>query len=129
MSGGTRVATAAAGGGNGDGGARGEDDRMDRVRAVTLAAIALLAALNVADVVTTRVLVAHRGVEANPLASVLLTNQTLLWVKLAIVGLLGLRALRGRPRVGIMGAACFAAGIYATAVLSNLLVLHLATSG
>ncbi len=102
--------------------------RMDRVRTVTLAAIALLAALNVADVATTHMLMAHRGVEANPLASILLTSQTLLWVKLAIVGVLALRVLRSRPRLGLMGAACFAAGIYATAVLSNLLVLHLATS-
>jgi len=109
-------------------GAPGDAARMDRVRTVTLAAIALLAALNVADVATTHMLMAHRGVEANPLASILLTSQTLLWVKLAIVGVLALRVLRSRPRLGLMGAACFAAGIYATAVLSNLLVLHLATS-
>jgi hypothetical protein len=106
----------------------GDGRRLERVRAVTLGAVGLLAALNVADVVTTHLLISHRGVEANPLASILLTSQTLLWVKLAIVGLLGLRVLRSRPRLGLMGAACFASGIYATAVLSNLLVLHLATS-
>lgn len=99
-----------------------------RVRAVTLAALVALAFLNGADVVTTRLLLGHRGVEANPLSSLLLASQSLLWVKLGILGLLGLKVLNSRPRLGVMGAACFAAGIYATAVLSNLLVLHLAGS-
>jgi len=96
------------------------------VRAVTLAALVSLAFLNGADVVTTHLLLAHRGVEANPLSSLLLASQSLLWVKLGILALLGLKVLNSRPRLGVMGAACFAAGIYATAVLSNLLVLHLA---
>jgi hypothetical protein len=99
-----------------------------RVRAVTLAALVVLAFLNGADVVTTHLLLGHRGVEANPLSSLLLASQSLLWVKLGILGLLGLKVLNSRPRLGVMGVACFAAGIYATAVLSNLLVLHLATS-
>jgi hypothetical protein len=93
---------------------------------VTLAAIGALAILNGADVVTTHMLLAHRAVEANPLSSILLAAQSLLWVKLAILGLLGVKVINSRPRLGVMGAACFAVGIYATAVLSNLLVLHLA---
>jgi hypothetical protein len=97
-----------------------------RVRAVTLAALVALAFLNGADIVTTHLLLGHRGVEANPLSSLLLASQSLLWVKLGILALLGLKVLNSRPRLGVMGAACFAAGIYATAVLSNLLVLHLA---
>lgn len=99
-----------------------------RVRLVTLVAIATLAVLNGADVVTTHMLLAHRGVEANPLSSLLLASSSLLWVKLALLLLLGTKVLNSRPRLGVMGAACFAAGIYATAVLSNLLVLHLALS-
>ncbi len=99
-----------------------------RVRAVTLAAIVALAALNVADVVTTRLLIGHRGIEANPLASLLLSSRDLLWVKLALILALALKVVRSRPRLGVMGAACFAAGIYATAVLSNLLVLHAASA-
>jgi len=99
-----------------------------RVRGVTLIALVALAVLNGADVVTTHLLLGRRGVEANPLSSLLLASQSLLWVKLGILGLLGVKVLNGRPRLGVMGAACFAAGIYATAVLSNLLVLHLATS-
>lgn len=84
-----------------------------------------LVVLNGADVVTTRVLIAHRAVEANPLSSLLLASQSLLWVKLAILGLFGWKVLGSRPRLGVMVAACFAAGIYATAVISNLLVLRI----
>jgi hypothetical protein len=97
-----------------------------RVHMVTLFAIGALAVLNGADVVTTHMLLAHRAVEANPLSSILLATQSLLWVKLGILALLGLKVVHSRPRLGVMGAACFAVGIYATAVLSNLLVLHLA---
>lgn len=100
----------------------------ERVKTVTLIAIAVLVLLNVADVVTTHMLLAHRGVEANPLSAVLLASQSLLWVKLGILGLLGLKVAYSRPRLGVMGVACFAAGIYATAVISNLLVLHLAAT-
>lgn len=98
----------------------------ERVKMVTLVAIGVLAVLNGADVVTTHMLLAHRAVEANPLSALLLASQSLLWVKLAILALLGLKVAYSRPRLGVMGAACFAAGIYATAVISNLLVLHLA---
>lgn len=113
--------------------ARGRTGRMwlsgavaTRVHTVTLFAIGALAVLNGADVVTTHMLLAHRAVEANPLSSILLATQSLLWVKLGILALLGLKVVHSRPRLGVMGAACFAVGIYATAVLSNLLVLHLA---
>jgi hypothetical protein len=98
------------------------------VRMVTLLAIGALAVLNGADVVTTHMLLAHRAVEANPLSSILLASSSLLWVKLALLFVLGTKVLNSRPRLGVMGATCFAAGIYATAVLSNLLVLHLALS-
>lgn len=99
-----------------------------RVHWVTLVAVGALAVLNGADVVTTHMLLAHRAVEANPLSSILLASQSLLWVKLALLTLLGFKVINGRPRLGVMGAACFATGIYATAVLSNLLVIHLAAS-
>lgn len=97
----------------------------ERVRMVTMIALGLLAVLNGADVVTTHMLLVHQGMEANPLSSILLASQSLLWVKLGLLALLGLKVAYSRPRLGVMGAACFAAGIYATAVLSNVLVLHL----
>ena len=99
-----------------------------RVRMVTLLAVGALVVLNGADVITTHMVMAHRGVETNPLSSLLITSASLLWVKLALLFLLGAKVLNSRPRLGVMAATCFAAGIYATAVLSNLLVLHLALS-
>jgi Domain of unknown function (DUF5658) len=95
------------------------------VRSITFAAIAALIVLNGLDVVTTHLILSRGAVEADPLSAVLLASKSLLWVKLAILGLLGVKVLNGRPRLGVMGAACFAAGIYATAVLSNLLVYRL----
>lgn len=103
-------------------------DVGERVRLVTLIAIGALAVLNGADVVTTHMLLAHRAVEANPLSSLLLASRALLWFKLGVLALLGLKVVYSRPRLGVMGVACFAAGIYATAVISNLLVLHLAST-
>ena len=98
------------------------------MRIVTLLAVGSLVVLNGADVITTHMVMAHRGVEANPLSSLLITSASLLWVKLALLFLLGAKVLNSRPRLGVMAATCFAAGIYATAVLSNVLVLHLALS-
>jgi hypothetical protein len=100
----------------------------ERVRTVTLLAIGALVVLNGADVVTTHMLLQHSGVEADPLSALLLASRSLLWAKLIVLGLLGVKVIHSRPRLGVMGAACFAAGIYATAVLSNILVLHIATS-
>ncbi len=102
------------------------DVAASRIRIVTLVALGALAMLNIADVATTHMLLAHRAIEANPLAQLLLSSQNILWVKLCIVALLIARVARSRGRLGTMAATCFAAGIYATAVLSNLLVLHAA---
>jgi len=48
-------------------------------------------------------------------------------VKLAILGALGVMVIRHRPRFGVMAAVFITLGMYATAVLSNLLVLRLVT--
>ena len=98
-----------------------------RVRQLTLGAFVVLAALNVADVVTTRMVLAHHvASEANPLAAVLLGNGTIMWVKLFCVLALALSTLkRARPRVGMLLGAWTAVGVYAAAVLSNLLILRL----
>ena len=49
------------------------------------------------------------------------------WVKLAILGALGAVVIRHRPRFGVMAAVFVTLGIYAPAVLSNLLILNLVT--
>lgn len=95
------------------------------VRKLTVVAIVLIALLNGADVLTTRLVIARSGVEANPLAGVLLSNGALLWVKLIIVALAALVAVRIAPRLGVLLMAWFVAGVYATAVLSNVLILRL----
>ncbi|HUZ44935.1 MAG TPA: DUF5658 family protein [Acidimicrobiales bacterium] len=98
-----------------------------RIRSLTLAAIALLTVLNLADVATTHLLLDHKvAMEANPLAGILLGNGLILWAKLVFIGALGLSVLRReRPRVGVMVAAWSGVGLYAAAVLSNLFILRL----
>ncbi len=98
------------------------------MRLITLIGVGGLIVLNGADVVTTHLLLAHGAQEANPLSSVLLASSSLLWAKLAILGVLGVMVIRHRPRFGVMAAVFVTLGMYATAVLSNLLILHLVTS-
>jgi len=96
------------------------------VRSLTLAAIATLAVLNGADVVSTHLLLLHHvAMEANPLAGVLLGHGSLLWAKLIAVGALGVSVLHRAPRMGVMVGAWIAVGMYAAAVLSNVLILRL----
>jgi hypothetical protein len=101
---------------------------QDRLRLITLIGVAGLIVLNGADVVTTHLLLAHGAQEANPLSSLLLASSSLLWVKLAILGALGVMVIRHRPRFGVMAVVFITLGMYATAVLSNLLVLRLVMS-
>ena len=98
-----------------------------RLRLITLIGVGGLIVLNGADVVTTHLLLAHGAQEANPLSSVLLASASLLWVKLAVLGALGVMVIRRRPRFGVMAAVFITLGMYATAVLSNLLILNLVT--
>lgn len=106
-------------------GALGEAVPRHAIRRATIVAIVLIGLLNVADVFTTHLVLDRRGVEANPLAGALLSSGALLWVKLAMVVAAAVVALRIRPRLGVLLLAWFVAGVYATAVLSNLLVLRL----
>jgi len=103
----------------------GVSGSQSRLRLVTLLGIGGLVVLNGADVVTTHLLLAHGAVEANPLSSVLLASASLLWVKLAILGALGVMVIRHRPRFGVMAVVFVTLGMYATAVLSNLLILNI----
>lgn len=97
----------------------------NRVRTTTFVALGALAVLNGLDVVTTHVILTHGAVESDPLSAILLASKALLWVKLGIIALLGLKVAHSRPHLGVMAAACFAAGIYAAAVLSNVLIMRL----
>lgn len=106
-------------------GALGDAVPRGTIRKATIVAIFLIGLLSGADVLTTRLVLGRSGVEANPLAGALLSSGMLLWAKLIMVVLAGFVALRIRPRLGVLLLAWFVAGVYATAVLSNLLVLRL----
>jgi len=100
---------------------------LRRIRQMTVAGIIVLAVLNGADAVMTRVLLNHTAkgvVEVNPLAGVLVADGTLLYVKLAIVATLGVAALWDRPRLGFLIGVWLVVGLYSAAVLSNTLLLR-----
>lgn len=100
---------------------------LGHIRQGTVVGIALLALLNVADTVTTHLLLSHAAkgaVEANPLARVLIADGNLVYVKLLIVGVLGFAAFRDRPKLGFLIGVWLVVGFYAASVLSNLLLLH-----
>jgi hypothetical protein len=97
-----------------------EASQRRRVRRRGLLAIVTLALLQFGDVITTDALAGHAE-ELNPIADYFLQRGTLLPVKLAIIGVLGVVLSVGwrhiRPRfVTIMWAAV---GVYGIVVISN----------
>lgn len=98
------------------------------IKRFTVVGVVLLAVLNAADAVTTKLILAKVPVgaqEANPIAQLLLSGRRLLFVKLAIVALLGMAVLRDRPRLGLLIGVSVVVGFYATAVVSNVLILRM----
>ena len=86
-------------------------------------AVAAIAVLNLADLVSTRVLLGHPGaIEGNPLARLLLSSGRLEIVKAATLLVLIFRVPRRRPSVAFHAVLWFVAGVYALTVISNLLV-------
>lgn len=99
-----------------------------RVKVLTFVGVLALAVLNLGDAYTTHLLLQHTPAgarEANPLAGVLISNGSLLYVKMAIVALLGVATVRDRPRLGLLIGMWLATGLYVAAVLSNLLLLRM----
>jgi len=88
-----------------------------------LVPLVLLVVLNLADVVSTRYGLAHGAVEANPLSRLMLRGAQVELVKLALLGLLGLRIAQRRPTFALTVACWTAAGAYGMAVFSNAIVL------
>lgn len=90
----------------------------------SLIGVALLAVLNVADLVTTRLVLHHAGgVEANPAARALLSGHRVEIVKLTILVLLVWRVVRDRASLPWTCLVWLAVGYYTLAVVSNALVL------
>lgn len=101
-----------------------------RLKRTAVGGIVLLALLNAADAVTTKLVLGATpsgATEANPLAQLLLSGGTprLLLTKMAIIALLGMSILRHRPRLGITIGVWLACGLYVAAVLSNILILRM----
>ena len=91
----------------------------------TAVAVAVIAVLNLADIVTTRVVLAHTGAtESNPLASALLSGGRVGLIKAIVLLGLIVRVPRRRPTVAFHAVLWFVAGFYVLTVVSNLLVLY-----
>ncbi len=102
-----------------------EDERARRLRGSTAVAVAVIALLNLADILTTNAVLRHTGaVESNPLASALLSGGRVGLIKaIVLVGLI-IRVPRRAPTVAFNAVLWFVAGFYFLTVVSNLLVLH-----
>jgi len=97
-------------------------DRLVGSMAVGVAAIALL---NLADILTTRAVLAHSGAtESNPLAASLLTGGRVGLLKAGVLLALILRIRRQRPTVAFQAVLWFVAGFYFLTVVNNLVVLQ-----
>ena len=102
-----------------------EDERARRLRASTAVAVAVIALLNLADILTTNAVLRHTGaVESNPLASALLSGGRVGLIKAIVLLGLIIRVPRRVPTVAFNALLWFVAGFYFLTVVSNLLVLH-----
>ena len=99
--------------------------RSRRLLASTAVALAAIAVLNLLDIWTTNVVLAHTGaVESNPLAGALLAGGRVGLIKAAALLVLIVRLPRRRPTVTYHAVLWFVAGFYFLTVISNLLVLR-----
>jgi Domain of unknown function (DUF5658) len=90
--------------------------------------LAVIALLNLADILTTRVVLAHTGAtESNPIASALLAGGRVGLLKGGVLLALILRVPRRAPTVAFHALLWFVAGFYFLTVVSNLLVLRQVT--
>ena len=94
-----------------------------------LTALGLLAVLNLADVVITRLLLSQGGVELNPVADRLLASNTTLLVKLALVAALAVHFVRHGPRLTVVCLMWLVTGFYVLAVVVDGSQLVAAWSG
>ena len=107
----------------------GADDRVDtrtgHLRASAAIAVAAIAVLNLADILTTKAVLAHTGaVESNPLASALLSGGRVGIIKAIVLLGLIIRVPKRAPTVAFNAVLWFVAGFYFLTVVSNLLVLQ-----
>lgn len=99
----------------------GERVRLDRreFRRAGLTAIVVLAALNIADVVLTELLLARGAIELNPVAQPFLETHSMLALKLLVVAVLALDFVYRRPRVTSLCLLWLVTGFYLCVVIMN----------
>ena len=102
-----------------------DEHRAHRLLGSMAVAVAAIALLNLADILTTRAVLLHTGAtESNPLASALLTGGRVGLIKAGVLLALIVRLPRRRPTVTFHAVLWFVAGFYFLTVISNLLVLR-----
>jgi len=92
-------------------------------RKAVLIALVALVVLNAADLVTTRLALARGGIEANPLAKIMLTGYRVEIVKALALLALAWRVMTRNPTLWVALAAWAVTGVYAMTVVSNVLSL------
>jgi uncharacterized protein DUF5658 len=111
--------------------ALGTDDRdtgTAHLRASAAVAVAAIAVLNLADILTTNAVLHHTGaMESNPLASALLSGGRVGLIKAIVLLGLIIRIPKRVPTVAFSAVLWFVAGFYFLTVVSNLLVLSRVT--
>jgi Domain of unknown function (DUF5658) len=89
-----------------------------------LVGVGLLVVLNALDLMTTRAFL-HAGLqEGNVVGAVLIEQGWIAWVKAGLLLALGLRLLRGSPRLGSTCALWCVVGIYLAVVAVNTMALR-----
>ncbi len=94
------------------------------LRLASAIAIAVIGVLNLLDLVTTRIMLAHGALESNPLSSFLLPSGSVAVVKAGIIVGLVFCVLRRRPSLQFTVATWFLAGFYFLTIVSNLLIIQ-----
>jgi hypothetical protein len=97
-----------------------------QVSRTTIAAAALLAVLNVADVITTRMVLSYpHAIEQNPVARALLGNFKIDVFKVAVCAFLAFKTLRSPANATVKWACSlwFVNGYYVMTILNNILTL------
>ncbi len=101
------------------------DTATAHLRASAAVAVAAIALLNLADILTTNAVLHHTGaLESNPLASALLSGGRVGLVKAIVLLGLILRVPKRLPTVAFSAVLWFVAVFYFLTVVSNLLVLQ-----
>lgn len=98
--------------------------KPDRTVAIARwAGLIMLALLQIADLVTTKLAIHGGAIEANPISRALIAHGAINGAKFGALALLALSIAKSRPRVITAVAIWFVAGVYSMIVFSNLLVL------